>query len=161
MTSDEAIARLAEAGRGHYPKVKAYCVLLNAERSHHLVWRGYDPAKGQEFHRLLGGHVEFGEYSRDAVVREIEEELGVGLTDPALLGMVENVFDYDGRPGHEVIFVYVADVPEPSPVPPEGGFIDDNGVPVACVWRPVADEGLCPLYPDGLGAQLRAHLAGS
>ncbi|QLQ16795.1 MAG: NUDIX domain-containing protein [Micropruina sp.] len=131
MTSDEAIARLAEAGRGHYPKVKAYCVLLNAERTHHLVWRGYDPAKAQEFHRLLGGHVEFGEYSRDAVVREIEEELGVHLADPELLGLVENVFDYDNKPGHEVIFVYVADVPDPRPSRPRAVSSTTTG----CRWR--------------------------
>lgn len=45
-------------------KVKALVVLLDQARERHLVWRGSDPTKSPtDFHRLLGGHVEFGESS--------------------------------------------------------------------------------------------------
>ena len=40
---------------------------------------------GETFYRLLGGGVEFGEHSRDAVVREFGEELGVEFANPTLV----------------------------------------------------------------------------
>lgn len=64
------------------------------------------------FHRLLGGHVEFGERSADAVVREISEELNAGLAEVTLLGVIENVYSYAGTPGHEIVVVYAATVAE-------------------------------------------------
>lgn len=42
----------------------------------------------------LGGSVEFGEHSRDAVVREFEEELGVTFAAPDLAGTFERVFTF-------------------------------------------------------------------
>jgi ADP-ribose pyrophosphatase YjhB (NUDIX family) len=45
-----------------------------------LVTDGRDPVGGGRFHRPLGGGVEFGEASRDTVVREFREELGAIIT---------------------------------------------------------------------------------
>ena len=83
--------------------VKAFAVLTDAARSRHLVWVARDETKQPAtFHRLLGGHVEFGELAAHAVVREIAEELHVELDDVAFLGVLENVFRYAGAPGHEI-----------------------------------------------------------
>lgn len=136
-------------------RVKAFAVLRNAARTHHLVLRAHDPAKGQDFHRLLGGSVELGERSEAAVVREIAEELGATLLEPTLLGVVENVFEFDGEPGHEVVFVYAGSLAEGEHVPPGGGTYADNGVPMRVEWRPLHDTDLdVPLYPDGVVALL-------
>jgi ADP-ribose pyrophosphatase YjhB (NUDIX family) len=58
--------------------------------------------------RPLGGAVEFGERSAEAVVREIREELGAEIRDVRLLGVLENLFALEGVPGHEIVFVYDA-----------------------------------------------------
>lgn len=71
-----------------------------------LVQDGVDPETGERFHRLLGGGVEFGEHSREAVVREFDEELGVELLEPTLVGTFERVFSFAGGTGHEVWRVY-------------------------------------------------------
>jgi ADP-ribose pyrophosphatase YjhB (NUDIX family) len=129
-------------------KVKAFAVLLDASRHRHLVWVGRDETKQPAtFHRLLGGHVEFGEHSADAVVREIAEELHTELADVTLLGTIENRFTYAGTPGHEVVFVYAATVAD-GVVPDEGGWFDDGG-PIRVEWRPVDVRTDVPLYPDG------------
>ena len=129
-------------------KVKAYAVLLDAARSRHAVWSARDDTKSPpEFHRLLGGHVEFGEHASEAVVREIAEELGVALSDVSLLGVLESIFTYAGEPGHEVAFVYVGELPD-DVVPVEGGWFDDGG-PIRVDWRAVATDSDVPLYPDG------------
>ena len=155
LHSDEARRRQQEANAGLFVRVKAYCVLFNPEHTHHLVCVGRDPRDGTIVHRLLGGHVEFGEYAIDAAVREIEEEVGVEIPTPSLLAVVENIFEFHGMWGHEVIFVYHAELAHPLPIPPEGGHIDDDGVVVACVWRPLADDDECVLHPEGLSGQLR------
>jgi ADP-ribose pyrophosphatase YjhB (NUDIX family) len=141
-------------------RVKAMAYLPNSAGTHHAVFKAADPADGRVFHRLLGGGVELGERSADAVVREIEEELHATLLEPRLLGVLENVFSYDGELGHEVVFVYAGTLAEGDVVPPEGGWYDDVGTPMWVEWRP-ADPGpsdvLPPLYPDGAEALLQVR----
>lgn len=132
-------------------RVKALAVLCNAAQSHHLVIRWHDAAKGEDFHRLLGGGVEPGERSEAAVVREIAEELGATLLEPVLVGVLENIFEFEGEPGHEVVFVYAGHLAEGDHVPQEGATYADNGVPMRVEWRPLDDADVdVPLYPDGV-----------
>ena len=133
-------------------KVKAFAVLLDESRGRHLVWRGRDSTKSPtDFHRLLGGHVEFGEAAVSGVVREIEEELGTTLLEPELLGVLENRFVHEDTPGHEVVFVYTGRLADAQVVGPDGAWMADNGLPIWVEWRPLDDSGLeVPLYPDGL-----------
>jgi len=79
-------------------------VFRNAGRV--LVSGGFDPSEGYHFYRPLGGGVEPGETSRDALVREIGEELGLEATDLRPLGVLENIFALEGELGHEIVFVY-------------------------------------------------------
>jgi ADP-ribose pyrophosphatase YjhB (NUDIX family) len=141
-------------------KVKAFAVLLNRSADAHLVWRGRDDTKTPaDFHRLLGGHIEFGEPALDAIRREIAEETAAQLRDPHLLGVLENRFVCAGRPGHEIVFVYTGQLDPPEPVPASGGWLADDGTPIWAEWRAlVADSAAPPLYPDGAD-QLIAQLS--
>ena len=133
-------------------------VVLNSARTHHAVIRWTDNTKDpRQFHRLVGGSVELGERSVDAVVREVGEELGTTLREPRLLGVLENVFVYEGAPGHEVVFLYAGELADPDVVPSEGGWFQDNGVPMFVEWRAVDDSGHeWPLYPDDVGELVRS-----
>jgi ADP-ribose pyrophosphatase YjhB (NUDIX family) len=79
-----------------------------------LVARGIDPSSGEPFYRPMGGGVEFGERAADALRREIAEELGATIESPRLLGVLENLFEYAGRPRHEIVFVFDARFSDPS-----------------------------------------------
>lgn len=93
-------------------RVLAIAVFRDGDRI--LVARGVDPETGEAFYRPLGGGVEFGERAEAALRREIAEELGGTIDEPHLLGVVENLFDYAGRAGHEIIFVFDARFSDPS-----------------------------------------------
>ncbi len=71
-----------------------------------FVSQGYDPVKQETFYRALGGGVEFGEPSQEALKREFQEELQATLTNIEYLGCLENLFEYNGTPYHELIQLY-------------------------------------------------------
>ncbi len=73
-----------------------------------LVGNAYDAVKQDHYCRPLGGGIEFGERGAEAVVREIQEELGAEIEDVRWLGTLENLFTCEGEPGHEIVLVYDA-----------------------------------------------------
>lgn len=134
----------------------AVAVLFNADRSHHAVARFSPTAENPEgFHRLIGGGVDFGETSDEAIVRELREELGVQLGDRLLVDVIEEVFTVDGRPGHVIAFVYTGSIPDDH-IGPAGAMFSDNGEPMRVEWRPVDDDQTpIPLYPAGVSGTIR------
>ncbi|MGN6605449.1 MAG: NUDIX domain-containing protein [Jatrophihabitans sp.] len=101
------------------------------------------------YHRLIGGSVELGETGRDAMVREVAEELSASIDGLTLLGVVENIFRVGGVLDHEVVFVYTGRLrPEPALV--GASLMESDGSSVPIVWRPFDDDGeRVPLYPAG------------
>ncbi|WP_148616055.1 NUDIX hydrolase [Nocardioides rubriscoriae] len=101
----------------------------------------------QGYHRLIGGGVELGETSREAVLREVDEELGAAVHDLRLVTTVENIFRFDGALGHEVVFLYSGRL-DPWPAPSGATLTESDGSIVPVVWRRVDDtEEPLPLYP--------------
>lgn len=63
-------------------------------------------AKGGKPCYLPGGHIEFGETGRQALVREIREEMNLEARTGKFLGAVENTFTQHGKPHAEINLVY-------------------------------------------------------
>jgi NADH pyrophosphatase NudC (nudix superfamily) len=134
----------------------AICVFRNKDRI--LVHQGYDQVKGEYFYRPLGGGIEFGETSMDAVCRELREELNVEVDKQSLryLGTVENIFHFNGFPFHEIIMIY-------------DGALKDSGLydqavivgkeadeEIQAIWKKIDEfgAGKAILYPTGLLSML-------
>lgn len=99
------------------------------------------------YHRLIGGSVELGETHRDAILREVDEELGADLNDLAFLAVVENIFRIDGELGHEIVFLYSGRL-DPSPATEDATLTESDGSVVPVVWRTFDDAGEpLPLFP--------------
>lgn len=132
----------------------AICVFSHCGRI--LAAQGYDSLKQQTFYRPLGGGIEFGEHSTHTLQRELREEINTEITDLRYLGVIENIFTFNGEVGHEIVLVY------------DGVFVDAslyereriegvNGVPFIATWKSLNEfgAGQPPLYPDGLVSLLR------
>ncbi|WP_009631802.1 NUDIX hydrolase [Synechocystis sp. PCC 7509] len=74
-----------------------------------FISQGYDPVKQQTFYRAMGGGVDFGETSLEALKREFQEEIQAQLTNISYLGCLENLFTFNGKQGHELLQVYQGD----------------------------------------------------
>jgi ADP-ribose pyrophosphatase YjhB (NUDIX family) len=151
--SDAAASTLAWSGR---IRPIAICVFRRADGSL-LLAPGYDSVKEQRFYRPLGGEIEFGELAIDAVRREIREELGAEIEAVELLGVFENIFVFLGQPGHEIVWVYEAQLLDPSLYEDDIVYADEGGSRFEVHWVPVDVllSGEIPLYPDGLLELLR------
>jgi 8-oxo-dGTP pyrophosphatase MutT (NUDIX family) len=131
----------------------AICVFRNRGRI--LVNQGYDPVKDQYFYRPLGGGIEFGETSMDTVCRELMEELNVEVDRESLvyLGTVENIFTFNGTPGHEIVMIYDGALKK-SGLYDQAVIVGEeaNGEEIQAVWMGVDEfgEGKSILYPYGL-----------
>ena len=62
--------------------------------------------KDRSYSYLPGGHIEFGETGREALVREMKEETGLAATAGELLGIVESSFVQKGEKHCEINLIY-------------------------------------------------------
>jgi len=134
----------------------ALCVFRNQDRI--LVFEGYEKARDEIFYRPLGGGIEFGEKAEDAVRRELKEEINAEVGEVRYLGMLENIYVFNNKPYHEVVFIH------------DGALVDSgmydqamivgeeaNGDTIRAMWKSLDEfeSGESILYPPGLLELLR------
>jgi 8-oxo-dGTP pyrophosphatase MutT (NUDIX family) len=114
---------------------------------------------GDSFWALPGGAVELGEFSTEALVREMREELGVTVAIGRLLWIVENLFDYRGTSYTEYGFYYEAGWFPSGPLPAD----EFAGLEPDQFFRWVRHEDIAALdfRPTVLRLPLLAHLSGA
>lgn len=71
-----------------------------------LLSKGEDTVKSEVFYRCIGGGVEFGEKGEQTLIREFREEIGKDIAVEKFLGAVENIFEWQGKAGHEIVLFY-------------------------------------------------------
>ncbi|NYE35021.1 ADP-ribose pyrophosphatase YjhB (NUDIX family) [Nocardioides cavernae] len=137
-------------------RVKAMLIAPNEDFTTHAV--SVNPPTQEHptgYHRLIGGGVELGETHRDAIVREVHEELGAAIRHLSFVAAVENIFHIDGTLGHEVVFVHLGRL-DPAPALEGASLIESDGSEVPVVWRPVDDRReRLPLFPSAAADLVR------
>lgn len=140
-------------------KIRALAICIFRRRDKILVFEGHDPLKNQTFYRPLGGGIEFGERSDEALRREMMEELKAEVADLKYLGTLENIFVFNGKAGHEIVQVYdgrlvnsgLYEQAEISGTEADGGHFK-------ALWKQLDEfNPQTPLYPDGLLEMLRVE----
>lgn len=129
----------------------ALCILRRGQDI--LVQEGYDANLEKTFYRPPGGGIEFGEYSWDAVRREMKEELSVEINNLAFMGTLESIFQYEGSPGHEMVFLFEAETNDAMLMQLDSVVgVESDGTSFKAKWLPLSAfrKGRETLYPDGL-----------
>lgn len=134
--------------------IRNLAVGLPIRNGHVLAQEGHDAVKGSGYLRAIGGGIEFGEPSEAALRREFREELDVELGAVQLLGVIENIFEYEGAPGHEIVHVYGVESADFDAIALDSELhVLDEGSKVAWFSISCLDR---PLYPEGSAALVRA-----
>ena len=129
--------------------VKAMCV-ISRNGNEVLAGIGRDDVKGEDFGRIIGGKIEFGETAEFALRREFQEELSTDLEDIFFINMVENIFTYNGQHGHEIVFAYKGSLADKSLYKKDLMKVKYGGQKFAVKWVSLDDvySGKIKLYPE-------------
>ena len=135
-------------------RIRPLAICLFRHNDHILVAEGYDPVKKESFYRPLGGGIEFGEHSEQTIHRELMEEIGAEVSELKYLGTLENIFVFNGVPGHEIVQVYDG-VLKDSGLYEQAeieGHEADIGASFKAIWKRISEfvEKKSTLYPSGL-----------
>ena len=129
-------------------RLVALAVIRDGSR---LFVRRYMAPNGDHYYRPLGGAVEFGELAAQTAIRELREEIGAEIENVRYLATLENLFERDGQPGHQIVFLFDADFADRSLY---GAAmivgIESSGKPIEAVWIDISRPLDGPLYPEGL-----------
>ena len=128
-------------------RIKAMCLFNHEGRT--LVSKGFDEKKNETFYRVIGGSVDFGEKAEDGVRREVREELGCEVENLELQKVIENIFEYNGNQGHEIVFLYKGDLSNKVLYEQEKIHIVEPYSEFDAEWVPIEDilSGKSILYP--------------
>ena len=115
-----------------------------------LVYEREDDVTGEKFYRLVGGCIEFGESSSDALMREFNEELSLEIINNKLLTVFESIFTFNSKIMHEVVFLYSSNFKDESNY--KRNTIDglEGSRSFEAIWIPVSDflDHKYKIYPE-------------
>ncbi|OCA90451.1 DNA mismatch repair protein MutT [Bacillus sp. FJAT-27225] len=142
-------------------QIRPISICLFSKNDSILVCEGFDEVKQDYFYRPIGGGIEYGETSADAIKREVLEEIGAEIKNLNYLGTIENIFTFNGDLGHEVVFVYDAEFVDTS-FYEKTAFLgkEDNGSTFKLLWKPYGDfiKSELRLVPEELCSILQGYL---
>ena len=76
------------------------------------------------------------------------EEIGIPIEVGDFLGIAENIFTYNGVPGHEIVFFYKIDIPDN--LYKDKYIQDEDGEAGEAIWVDIKEfkNGSKILYPE-------------
>ncbi len=136
-------------------RAKAICLFRHQEQV--LLAQAFDPTKNEHYLMPIGGGIDFGERAADAIRREVQEEIQQDISQLQYLDVFENIFTFDGRVGHEIVFVYAAtfvDQQMYAQLMIKG--IESNGEEYQAAWytQEQLTQLKLPIYPLGIASLL-------
>ena len=105
-----------------------------------------------DFWSLPDGRITMMETAEEALAREMYEELGVEVRVGRLLWVVENFFDYDDRPHHELGLYFLMSFPNHAGLLEKGEEFkgNENELRLVFMWHPIADLDQTRIKPSFL-----------
>lgn len=106
----------------------------------------------------MGGGIEFGESAADAAIREFKEEMNTDIEVGSYLHTFENIFIFNGKPGHEIVILLSATFKDRSIYEMDDVGCCEEGADFVAKWvhKSTFINGTNILYPNGLCDYLRS-----
>ena len=138
------------------PRVKTLGCLWSDKRLLVEECRGPHSSGEGIYYRPLGGTVEFGERSDDALKREFFEEIGEQVKVVSYIGCLENIFTVQSEMGHEVIQLYDVQFVEESNYLRDRFRVHEGEKQAWAKWIAFSEfiDGKAILYPEKLTSLL-------
>lgn len=97
---------------------------------------------------LPGGHVQIGETTIDALIREYKEETEADIKCKRLLWTEECFWKWNGVQAHNIAFYYHIELCDDSYIPDTGEFISHkDNCNVLLGWMPIEQLSQVTIYP--------------
>ena len=90
----------------YHNRIRPIAISIIRNKDKILVYEREDEISKESFFRLVGGCIEFGENSREALKREFQEELSLDIINIQLLGIFESIFIFNNKKMHEIVYLY-------------------------------------------------------
>lgn len=103
------------------------------------------------YYYSVGGRVHFGEFSEEAILREVREEIGISLEIDRLAFIHKNFFTADfaeNLPFHEIALFYLM---KPSQ---HLQHFEKTGLNPSLFWLPIKELSQLNVYPDFFQTEL-------
>ena len=125
----------------------AISIIKNNDRM--LVYQRQDDITKERFYRLVGGCIEFGELSEQALIREFDEELSLALTNISLVATFESIFQFNNNSMHEIVYLFNSDFKDKSIYDIEKIKGVEGDRSFEAIWAPISDfkEKKVTIYP--------------
>lgn len=110
----------------------------------------FQKRKNDKFWALPGGKIEVLETTKQAITRELNEELGVkDITVGNVMSVTENFFEVKGKKVHQYIFTHKVEFNDSKYDNIEGIFDGiEEGKDVIFMWIKLEDLKSTPIKPD-------------
>ncbi|KZE80904.1 hypothetical protein AV654_11180 [Paenibacillus elgii] len=134
-------------------KIRTVSLCLIRRDDQILVEEIVDEVLKKRLYRPIGGTVEHGENSKQTVIREVMEEIGAEIEEPKLSFVIENIFEYLEETGHEIDFIYEAQLRDRKLYNQEHINGLEGESKYNAVWKPIIgflNNQHEKLIPDGL-----------
>lgn len=124
---------------------KSQSILLEQQFVRHSAGNG-------PFYRPIGGSIELGETSGDALKREFQEEISADIDIERYLGVLENIYTMNQQTYHEISLVHEVALRDPGLYAEEKFDVIEQGKKTQAKWVSIEELLLekTVLYPIGL-----------
>ncbi len=113
-----------------------------------------------KYYRPIGGTIEFGEMSRETIIREFNEEMAVDIEIKSYIGCLENIFTIDESIGHEIIQIYLVEFIDKNLYQKESFKVLEGRKTTYTKWVCIEEikSGKKTLFPNALIELLQKNL---
>ncbi|MDN7240788.1 NUDIX domain-containing protein [Planococcus sp. N028] len=121
------------------------CLLVEEQHGIHSKGTGL-------FYRPIGGTIELGEPSAQALVREYREELNADVEIVRYVSCLENIYQIEGNVFHEITQLYMVSFKENALYKKKTFTVTEGTKTTTARWLPLTDlrKPETILYPVGL-----------